>query len=56
MKKLALIHTVEWFHMSVVNPFAKPWLEENPEVELINICDSSLLADSLRAGQRHPMF
>jgi Asp/Glu/hydantoin racemase len=54
MKKLALIHTVDWFHMSVVNPFAKPWLENNPGVDIINICDDSLLADSLQVGEATP--
>ncbi len=54
MKKLALIHTVDWFHMSVYDPFAKPWLEKNPDVEIINICDDSLLRDSLRTGEATP--
>ena len=54
MKKLALIHTVDWFHMSVVKPFALPWLEKTPGVELINICDDSLLKESLAAGAATP--
>jgi Asp/Glu/hydantoin racemase len=54
MKKLALIHTVDWFHMSVVDPFAKPWLKNIPGVEIINICDDSLLKDSLAAGKATP--
>lgn len=54
MKKLALIHTVDWFHMSVVNPFAKPWLEKNPGVEIQNICDDRLLKDCLVLGHMPP--
>lgn len=54
MKRLALIHTVDWFHMSVINPFAKPWLERTPGVEIMNICDDSTLRDSLAAGAMTP--
>lgn len=46
-KKLALIHTVGWYDKSVINPFARPWLERNPDVEIVNIMDDSLLAESL---------
>lgn len=54
MKRLALIHTVDWFHMSVVTPFAKPWLAKTPGVELVNLCDDSTLKDSLAAGAMTP--
>jgi Asp/Glu/hydantoin racemase len=46
-KKLALIHTVSWYEKSVMNPFVKPWLERNPDVEVVNIMDDSLLSESL---------
>jgi Asp/Glu/hydantoin racemase len=49
-KRLALIHTVDWYKKSVVEPFAEPWLLDNPDVELMNIADDRLLADSLAAG------
>ena len=49
-KKLALIHTVNWYEKVITNPFAMPWLEKNPNVEIINIMDDSLLAESLPNG------
>ena len=49
-KKLALIHTVHWYDQSVFNPFAKPWLKENPDVEIVNIMDDSLLSEPLPNG------
>jgi len=50
MKKLAIIHTVSWYNKSVIEPFAEPWLKENPDVEIINIMDDSLLSESLPNG------
>ena len=47
MKKLALIHTVSWYNKSVIEPFANSWSKENPDVEIINIMDDSLLSESL---------
>lgn len=42
-----MIHTVSWYQQSVIEPFARRWLQENPGVEAINIMDDSLLAESL---------
>jgi aspartate/glutamate racemase len=50
MKKLALIHTVSWYNKSVMEPFANPWSILNPDVEIINILDDSLLEESLANG------
>jgi len=50
-KKLCLIHTINKFMDIIYNPFAKPFLEENPEVEIFNIMDDSLLTETLRVGQ-----
>lgn len=50
MKKLAIIHTVSWYNKSVIEPFATPWLAANPDVEIINIMDDSLLTESLANG------
>ncbi|MEI7422278.1 MAG: aspartate/glutamate racemase family protein [Prolixibacteraceae bacterium] len=50
MKKLAIIHTVSWYNKSVIEPFATPWLKTNPDVEIINIIDDSLLTESLANG------
>ncbi len=50
MRTLVLIHTVHWYDQSVINPFAKRWLEANTDVRAINIMDDSLLAESLEHG------
>ncbi|MBF0431104.1 MAG: Asp/Glu racemase [Fibrobacteria bacterium] len=46
-KKLALIHTVPWYYNAINKPFAEPFLEANPDVEIINIMDDSLLTEAL---------
>jgi Asp/Glu/hydantoin racemase len=53
-KTLALIHTVNWYAKSVNIPFAEPWLKENPDVEIFNIADDSLLSESLVSGSATP--
>lgn len=50
MKKLVLIHTVNWYAKSVINPFADPWQKENPDVQIVNIIDDSLLSEALLNG------
>lgn len=45
-----MIHTVHWYDQSVINPFAKRWLEANSDVHAINLMDDSLLAESLDHG------
>jgi aspartate/glutamate racemase len=45
-----MIHTVSWYHQSVIEPFARRWLEENPDVRAINLMDDSLLAEALENG------
>jgi aspartate/glutamate racemase len=50
MKKLALIHTVSWYDKLVIHPFVDPWQKKNPDVEIINIMDDSLLSESLANG------
>ncbi len=49
-KKLGMIHTVTWYDKSVIEPFAKGWLQQNPDVECFNIMDDSLLTESLAHG------
>jgi Asp/Glu/hydantoin racemase len=53
-KTLALIHTVNWYDKSVGDPFVTPWLKENPDVQVFNIMDDSLLAESLDNGGATP--
>lgn len=51
---LAMIHTVSWYDKSVIEPFAAPFARENPEVEIVNIMDDSLLSESLAHGGPTP--
>lgn len=53
-KRLALLHTVTWYAKVITEPYVKPWLRENPDVEVFNIMDDSLLEDSLACGQATP--
>ena len=53
-KTLALIHTVSWYDRSVGAPFVTPWLKKNPDVQVFNIMDDSLLAESLDNGGATP--
>jgi Asp/Glu/hydantoin racemase len=50
MRTLVMIHTVHWYDQSVINPFAKRWLEQNSDVRAINLMDDSLLSESLDHG------
>jgi len=50
-KRLCLIHTINQFMDMIYNPFGKPFAEANPDVEVFNIMDDSLLADTLKAGK-----
>jgi len=50
-KKLYLIHTINQFMDMIYTPFAKPFLEENPEFEIFNIADDSLLPQTLQSGK-----
>lgn len=49
-KRLFLINTINKFMDIIYNPFAKPFMEENPDIEVFNICDDSLLVDTLKNG------
>lgn len=48
MKTLYTINTINNFMDIIYTPVAKPFLDEHPEVEIINIMDDSLLADTRR--------
>lgn len=50
-KKLCLIHSTDNFMELIYRPFAEPFKKANPDVEIINICDGSLLADTLKFGK-----
>lgn len=53
-KRLALIHTVNWYQKVITTPFVEPWLKENPRVEVFNIMDDSLLSESLASHGATP--
>lgn len=50
-KKLFLIHTVNQFMDMIYKPFGIPFAKENPEIEIYNIMDDTLLKDTLAAGE-----
>lgn len=49
-KKLFLLHTVNNFMDVIIKPYAEPFLKEHADVEIQNMLDSSLLADTVRHG------
>ncbi len=51
MKKVYLIHTINQFMEMIYTPFAVPFLEANPDIEIFNIADDSLLPDTLKEGK-----
>jgi len=53
-RKLALIHTVSWYDKSVLEPFGREFAEANPDVEMVNIMDDSLLSESIPNGGPTP--
>ena len=53
-KTLALIHTVSWYDLSVIDPFVTPWLKQNPDVRVVNIMDDSLLDECLIHNRATP--
>lgn len=46
MKRLYTINTVNNFMDIIYNPFARTFMEENPDIEIYNIMDDSLLEDT----------
>jgi aspartate/glutamate racemase len=53
-KTLAMIHTVSWYEKSVIEPFARGFAAENPDVRIVNVMDDSLLSESLANGGPTP--
>jgi len=54
MKKLYTINTINNFNEIIFDPFGKPFAQANPDVEIYNIMDDSLLKDTLAAGRMTP--
>ena len=53
-KKLALIHTINNFKDIIYDPFGKPFADANPDIEVVNFVDDTLLKDALAAGYCTP--
>ncbi|WP_461206245.1 aspartate/glutamate racemase family protein [Clostridium sp. DL1XJH146] len=49
-KKLFLIHTINQFRDMIYEPFGVPFAKDNPDIEIYNIMDDTLLKDTLAAG------
>lgn len=49
-KKLALIHTVNNFKEIIYDPFGAPFAAANPDIEVVNFMDDTLLKETLQAG------
>lgn len=50
MKKLFLLHTITNFKDIIFDPFAKLFIEENPDIEVYNIMDDTLLKETMSSG------
>lgn len=48
--KLCTLHTTDKFMELMSDPFTKPFLKENPEIEHMDIADSSLIVETQAAG------
>lgn len=52
--KLCTLHTTDKFMDMMSNPFTKPFLADNPDVEQMDITDSSLIVETQAAGYATP--
>lgn len=52
--KLCTLHTTDKFMELMSDPFTKPFLREHPEVEQMDITDSSLIKETQAAGYATP--
>ena len=52
--KLCTLHTTDKFMDMMSNPFTKPFLADNPEIEQMDIADSSLIVETQAAGYATP--
>lgn len=52
--KLCTLHTTDKFMEMMSNPFTKPFLEVNPDIEHMDITDSSLIVETQAAGYATP--
>ena len=52
--KLCTLHTTDKFMEMMSDPFTKPFLADNPDIEGMDIADSSLIAETQAAGYATP--
>lgn len=52
--KLCTLHTTDKFMELMSDPFTKPFLKDNPDIEQMDITDSSLIAETQAAGFATP--
>lgn len=52
--KLCTLHTTDKFMELMSDPFTKPFLADNPDIEQMDIADSSLIAETQKAGYATP--
>ncbi|QHQ61015.1 Asp/Glu racemase [Anaerocolumna sedimenticola] len=52
--KLCTLHTTDKFMELMSDPFTKPFLKEHPEIEQMDITDSSLIKETQSAGYATP--
>ncbi|MBE0600757.1 MAG: aspartate/glutamate racemase family protein [Firmicutes bacterium] len=55
-KKLYTLNTVNNFMELIFKPFGMPFAQENPDINIFNIMDDSLLKDTLAAGHMTPVI
>ena len=53
-KKLYTINTVNNFMEIIFNPFGKVFADQNPDIDVYNIMDDSLLSDTIKYGGMTP--
>lgn len=53
-KRLFLLHTMPFVMDKISGPLEREFLEENPDVEIQTMLDTSLLADTMSAGRVTP--
>ena len=52
--KLCTLHTTDKFMEMMSDPFTKPFLKDNPDIEQFDITDSSLIVETQKAGYATP--
>jgi aspartate/glutamate racemase len=54
-KRMFMLHTMPFVMDKIIGPLEKEFLEQHPEVEVQTMLDTSLLADTMAAGEVTPV-